>query len=109
MTGTIFTGGPILSMDAADTRPEAVGICGDRILAVGGLSNVRQALPEASIHDLHGRTLIPPSSIHTAISLTARSSRCCVPTCRPGPGPAAFPMSLRGSPRRQVKRRRATG
>lgn len=59
MTGTIFTGGPILSMDAADTRPEAVGICGDRILAVGGLSNVRQALPEASIHDLHGRTLIP--------------------------------------------------
>lgn len=59
MIGTIFTGGPILSMDADDTRPEAVGILGDRIVAAGGLAEVRQALPAAVHHDLDGRTLIP--------------------------------------------------
>lgn len=59
MTGTIFSGGPILSMDAEDTRPEAVGIRNDRIVAVGELSEVQQMLPDAELHDLEGRTLIP--------------------------------------------------
>ena len=59
MTGTIFAGGPILSMDAGDTRPEAVGIRDNRIVAVGALSKVRQMLPDADLHDLAGRTMIP--------------------------------------------------
>ncbi|MFV1876393.1 amidohydrolase [Nioella sp.] len=59
MTGLIFTGGPILSMDADDSRPEAIGIEGDRIVAVGALSDVRRVLPDAPLHDLDGRTLIP--------------------------------------------------
>lgn len=59
MTGTIFAGGPILSMDEGDTRPEAVGIREDRIVAVGELSVVQQMLPDAELHDLEGRTLIP--------------------------------------------------
>ena len=59
MSGLIFTGGPILSMDAGDTRPEAVGVFGDRIVAVGTLAQVRQALPDATLQELGGRTLIP--------------------------------------------------
>lgn len=59
MTGTIFAGGPILSMDADDTRPEAVGILGDRIVAAGRFADVRKALPDAALHDLQARTLIP--------------------------------------------------
>lgn len=59
MTGTIFAGGPILTMDAGDTRPDAVGIHGDRIVAVGSLAEVRETLPDAVLHDLGGQTVIP--------------------------------------------------
>lgn len=59
MTGTIFAGGPILSMDADDTRPEAIGILADRIVSVGALSHVRNFLPNAAFCDLAGRVLIP--------------------------------------------------
>lgn len=59
MTGMIFAGGPILSMDARDTRPEAVGISNDRIVVVGDLSEVQRMLPDAELRDLDGRTLIP--------------------------------------------------
>ncbi|NDW47273.1 amidohydrolase [Ruegeria sp. PrR005] len=59
MTGVIFAGGPILSMDASDTRLEAVAIRGDRIVATGSLEALRRSLPEAVQHDLAGRTLLP--------------------------------------------------
>ncbi|MCE8525479.1 amidohydrolase [Ruegeria pomeroyi] len=59
MTGTIFAGGAILSMDADDTRPEAIGILADRIVSVGALSHVRNFLPNAAFCDLAGRVLIP--------------------------------------------------
>ncbi|MCW3780975.1 amidohydrolase [Defluviimonas salinarum] len=59
MSATIFTGGPILTMDAANSTPEAVGIAGERIVAVGPLPDVRVALPGAREIDLAGRTLIP--------------------------------------------------
>ena len=59
MSGTIFTGGPILTMDSADSRPEAVGIDGQRIISTGSLSEVRADLPGAREVALNGRTLIP--------------------------------------------------
>ena len=37
MSATIFHGGPILTMDSANSTPEAVGIAGERIVAVGRL------------------------------------------------------------------------
>ncbi|MGB3147731.1 MAG: amidohydrolase [Paracoccaceae bacterium] len=59
MSSKIFTGGPILTLDDRNSTPEAVGISADRIVAVGALADVRQALPGASEVDLAGRTLMP--------------------------------------------------
>ncbi|MEZ5913551.1 MAG: amidohydrolase [Paracoccaceae bacterium] len=59
MSATIFTGGPILTLDEANSIPEAVGIAGERIVAAGALADVRAVLPGAETVDLAGRTLIP--------------------------------------------------
>lgn len=69
----IYANGNIITMDPAYPRPEAVGVCGSRIAAVGSLEDVRLALrcgsaasdgggggrPEAEFADLQGRTLLP--------------------------------------------------
>ena len=57
---TIYFGGPIVSMDEALPSPEAVAVSGTRILAVGGLADMR-ALAHAGTHyvNLAGRTLLP--------------------------------------------------
>lgn len=59
MSATIFTNGTILTLDDANSTPKAVGIDGERIVAVGHLHDVRAALPGADEVDLAGRTLIP--------------------------------------------------
>ncbi len=59
-TQTLYRGGPILTMD--DTRPEAEAVLteGERIVAVGNETELRQRLaPGAAEVDLRGRTMLP--------------------------------------------------
>lgn len=57
---TVFSGGPILTMDDARPAVEAVAVRGDRILAAGSLDEVRAAAGHgARMADLEGRTLLP--------------------------------------------------
>lgn len=56
---TLFFGGPILSMDPAAPRPEAVLAEGGKIAAVGELETLRRAAPGAEPVDLAGRALLP--------------------------------------------------
>lgn len=58
MRVTIFSGGPILTMDAAQPDPELVVIEDDRIVAVGA-PGLAQRYPDAHTVDLAGRTLAP--------------------------------------------------
>lgn len=56
----LYFGGTIMSVDAEFSKPDAIAIRGDRILAVGSLEFVKQAAgEEAEIIDLNGRTLMP--------------------------------------------------
>jgi predicted amidohydrolase YtcJ len=56
----LLTGGPILTMDPARPRVEAVLVRGERIIAVGAAAELaRQASPGASRLQLAGRCLIP--------------------------------------------------
>jgi predicted amidohydrolase YtcJ len=56
----IIHGGPILTMDRALPRVEAVAVAGDRILAVGGRGEI-MSLATSGAHtiDLRGATLMP--------------------------------------------------
>ena len=58
MRVTIFTGGPILTMDAAHPDPEIVVVGDDQIIAVGD-AGLAQRYPDAHTVDLNGRTLSP--------------------------------------------------
>ena len=58
MTLTVFSGGPILTMDAPGTTAGAVVIDGDRIAEVGP-SGIVDRYPHAPVVDLAGRTLVP--------------------------------------------------
>ena len=55
----LFYGGPVLTMDEACMRPEAVLVRGERIAAVGPLEALRRAAPGAEPVDLEGRALLP--------------------------------------------------
>lgn len=56
----IFSGGTILTVDAAFSEAEAMAIRGSRIIAVGSLDEVRAAAGETAVEvDLAGRTLLP--------------------------------------------------
>ena len=60
MHAFLLTGGPIVTMDPAWPRPEAVGVRNGRIATVGALADVRDALgPKPRIVDLAGSTLLP--------------------------------------------------
>ena len=59
MTATIFHNGTILTLDDANSMPDAVGIEGERIVAIGRLADIRAALAGGDEVDLAGRTLIP--------------------------------------------------
>lgn len=53
-----FTGGRVLTMDSEQKYAEAVVISGGRIAAVGDIS-ILKSFPNAEIHDLNGRVLLP--------------------------------------------------
>jgi len=55
---TVFTGGPIVTMDASHPRPEVVVVRGDRIAAVGG-RDAAASFPGAAVVELDGATLVP--------------------------------------------------
>jgi predicted amidohydrolase YtcJ len=58
VTITAFTGGQVLTMDAARPRAEALVLDGDRIVAVGP-AGIVAGYPGARTVDLHGRTVVP--------------------------------------------------
>ncbi len=56
----IFTNGTILTMDTNNSVVEAAGVVGDRILAIGSLSDVQAQMPnDVQEIDLQGQTMIP--------------------------------------------------
>ncbi len=56
----IYTGGPVLTMDAEFSTAEAIAIKGKSILAVGALKDVQAAAgEEAELIDLKGRAIMP--------------------------------------------------
>ncbi len=60
MADTIYTGGPILTIDDDAPRAEAVAVADGRILAVGALADVsRHQSDTTRIFELDGRTLLP--------------------------------------------------
>lgn len=60
MPATLYFNGTILTMDAANSQPEAVLTEGGTIRAVGAEAALRSQMPEATqLHDLQGQTLIP--------------------------------------------------
>lgn len=59
-TTTIFTGGTVLTVDAAFSEAEAIAIRGNLILAVGSEAEVRAAVGDgAKVIDLQGKTILP--------------------------------------------------
>jgi len=57
---TIYTGGPILTMDDLQPRPEAVAVKDGKILKVGPLASLSGHRGEATrVFDLQGRALLP--------------------------------------------------
>src|SRR4051794_30610296 len=58
--GLILFGGTILTADTAVPRAAAVGLVGDRIVAVGDVEAVAAALPSTAERiDVAGRTVVP--------------------------------------------------
>lgn len=56
----IYAGGTIMTVDPDFSKPEAMAVRGDRILATGSLQHVRALAGEtADIVDLQGRTVMP--------------------------------------------------
>ncbi len=56
----ILHGGPILTMEASQSRAEAIAIAGGQIVAVGAKADVMaHAGPETKQIDLAGHTLLP--------------------------------------------------
>lgn len=55
-----FRNGRVITVDAADTIAQAVGVSGNRIVFVGSDAELEQYLsPETQVIDLRGRTLMP--------------------------------------------------
>ncbi|MFF3979958.1 amidohydrolase [Streptomyces sp. NPDC001828] len=55
----VFTGGPVLTLDAARSRATTVAVTGDRVTAVGH-DEVRELIgPKTQVVDLAGKLLIP--------------------------------------------------
>lgn len=59
-SATVFTGGTILTVDAAFSEAEAIAIRGNRIIVVGPLAKVRAEAGAGAVKiDLGGRTMMP--------------------------------------------------
>ena len=75
MTVTVFSGGPILTMDPARPRAGAFVVEDERILAVGE-AGLAGRYPNADTVDLDGRTLVPGFvDAHTHLCLAALHPR----------------------------------
>jgi len=60
MSHKLYVNGHILTMDAADTTPDAVLTDGETIAAVGPEADLRQRMPASTeMVDLQGRTMLP--------------------------------------------------
>lgn len=56
----IYSGGTIMTVDADFSKPEAIAIRGEMIVAVGSMDHVKQVAGEdAELIDLEGRTIMP--------------------------------------------------
>jgi predicted amidohydrolase YtcJ len=56
----IYVNGNIHTLDAGRPRAEALGVAGDRIVAVGSNAEVRKLVqPQTKVRDLGGRTVLP--------------------------------------------------
>lgn len=72
---TVFTGGPILTMDATRPRAGALVVDGDRISAVGD-AELAARHPDATRVDLRGRALLPGFiDAHTHLCIAALHPR----------------------------------
>ncbi len=72
---TLFTGGPIVTMDPARPNAEVVVVEGDQIVAVGS-RDLANRYPGAAIEQLGGRTLLPGFiDAHTHLSIAALHPR----------------------------------
>jgi predicted amidohydrolase YtcJ len=74
--GSLFEGGSIRTLDPRIPRGEALAVQGERIVAVGGRSELREAFPGFVRVGLEGRTVLPAftdSHIHfAAVGLALR-------------------------------------
>ncbi|MEO5610456.1 MAG: amidohydrolase, partial [Ornithinibacter sp.] len=59
MVDHIFSGGPVFTADAVQSRPTAVAVDGGRIVAVGHDEVLDLAGPGTERVDLRGRLLVP--------------------------------------------------
>lgn len=67
---TLLVGGEVLTMDPARPTAAAVAVAGDRIVAVG--DDLAARCPDATRHDLGGRTLVPGFiDAHNHLSIAA--------------------------------------
>ena len=78
MNEIIYFGGPILTMDDACPRCEAVLVRRGRIAAVGTLADLMAQAPDAHREDLQGRTLMPAFvDGHSHLASEGLARRCC--------------------------------
>ena len=103
----ILINGRVLTMDAADTRAEAVAIKGDTILAVGTSGEIEAlAGPGTETIDLAGRTALPGlADIH--VHLASDASRTVHRRRRARLLPALHSLGRRHPGGHQLRRRRA--
>jgi len=55
----IFFGGPIITMNDEQPILEAIGIEGEKIIAIGSLEDVKTKVSDATLINLNGKTLLP--------------------------------------------------
>ncbi len=97
---TIYTGGPILTINDSEPRVEAVAVSDGRILAVGELADLLSLQDnETEVFDLDGRTMLPgfvDSHGHTVMGgLQALSANLLPPPDGPNADIASIQASLR--------------
>ncbi len=97
---TIYTGGPILTINDSEPRVEAVAVSDGRILAVGELADLLSLQDnETEVFDLDGRTMLPgfvDSHGHTVMGgLQALSANLLPPPEGPNADIASIQASLR--------------
>src|SRR5450432_2010347 len=100
--GTAFTGGRVVTMDAAHSGATVVVTDGARIAAVGG-RELLSAYPDAEVVDLVGSVLLPGFiDAHNHLSIAARTVSPGRPTPDWSSSPSSRCRSTTGSRRTRV-------